>query len=440
MDCRVCHVGAAGGPLTPAGRDYLWSGSGASLLLAGQDRASEAEHGALGEWGGDLTVWTMAGRERAAGSHEHFYSVSESLRLQGERLFGGEEWSFRGEGFARSVEQSGSGGSLGDVVEWVGAELDYRAADGTTVARLGRQWITQGVGAHRLDGLSLHRQMGASFEADVYGGVPSDNALGGASGDLLVGGRVGWRGARSLKLGASGFYQKDDTDPADLKAGLDLFWSPSSTLDLTGFLFYDWIADEWYDARLHLGWRPSLRWQWSLDWTHTIPGLFLPKNSIFSVFSLDRYDEGSLTLTRRMTEHWSWYAFGRSTWYEDSSRAVRTGGGLSLTYGPGGEDAVGAEVGHQDEDRHAGGGERVDGDALFTRAYHRLYWTARVYTAEDLMFNFYAGDPYERDSTVARLFVGYEAAGYDVQVGTQYFRTPEFESRIDFLARLTWRF
>jgi len=437
MDCRACHVGSEGGPLTPVGREYLWGG-GARLLPGGEEAGAGAAPGRFGDWSGEAIFWGRAGRQRVLGERESVNTATGLLRLAADRFLGSERWTFQAETLARHVD--GPSDAFPDsAVDLVDLEARWNDEEGDTALRLGRHWVTLGVGVHRLDGASLHQDLGR-LEVDAYAGLPAENALGGAGGDLLTGGRVGLRGGQ-FQAGVSGFYLKDQADPADAKAGLDLAWTPGRKFSASGLLAYDWIADEIYDSRLYLTWRPDLFWTWSAGWSRTVPGLFLPKNSIFSVFSLDEYQEASLALTRRLTERLSLRLFDQHTFYADDSRLVRLGAGLDGRYGPGGEDRAGAEVGYQDEQRHPNGATRVDGDAAFLRAYHLLYWTRCVYTSEDVLLNVYAGDPYGRDTRVARLLLGYDPRGsWEVQVGAEHYRTPEFASRLDLVARLTVRF
>ena len=217
--------------------------------------------------------------------------------------------------------------------------------------------------------------------------------------------------------------------------------NPPTRSTCLGFLYYDWIGQDFYDGRLHATWRPSVAWQLSADYSHAVPGLFLPKNSIFSVFSDDAYNELSLTLRHRFDERRSTYVFERVTWYEEGSSVLQTGLGLDVRYGPGGENAVGFEISYHDERRHPNATTDSDGDAFFARAYHRLYWTARIYTSADLLTSLYAGSPFQRDSRIGRLLLGYQPReDVDLQIGVESLRNAEFQSSLDALARLTFRF
>jgi len=452
LSCSACHLGSEGGPLTALGRQYRWRVTALDLEdPAGHARSGEESGGGArsgpgarsrtGRWSGEATVWARSGGSRVLGERTRSFTLAESLRLDGEELFGDERISFSGEGYARSGFADETGGFDDDGADVASAAVTWRSATNGAFTRLGRQYVASGAIARRIDGLEVRAPVGRSLDLDLFGGVPSDRGFGGASGDLIAGGRLGSRLGSRLGIGASGFYAKDEADPSDVKGGIDLHWSPLRRLDLSGHLFYDWIAERIYDARAHAVWMPSIEWQLALDWTHAVPGLFLPKNSIFSVFSVDAYEETGLSLTRRFDERLSTRAFVRYTAYDDGGDLVHFGGGVDRRYGPNGEDSVGAEIAYQDEGRDDLGGSSIDSDALFVRGYHLLWWTAAIYTALDASAQLGMSDAYERDATLARVVVGYDPHGaWDVECGVDWVRDPDYEDRLDLFARLRVRF
>ena len=452
LSCISCHASSRGGSLTELGRRTRWSGLWTAEELAEHrgDPFTERDETATsdakardpaGLWSGELTWWGRATRERVLGSAEQQYLSTESLRLRGERLLGRDELSFYGEGIGRSVFSDEHEGYDDDRAELITAELDWNSGPGGYALRLGRQFVASGVTVRALDGLWSYVPIGERASLEAFGGVPSDRGFGGASGDLLAGGRLASQIAPRTLAGISGFYAEDDGDPTDGKFGVDLDMTPLPELQLVGHLFYDWIGDRIYDARAHVVWTPSIEWQVAADYTLTVPGLFLPKNSIFSVFSVDDYEETSLAVTRRLDERRSLRAFARTTQYDEAGDVLHLGLGLDARYGPGGEDAVGAEVAYQDEDRPDFGGSSADGDTLFLRAYHLFFWTGAVYTSVDVSLQAYAGEQFQRDALLAQAALGVRAsARIDALFGVDYVSDPEFEGRLDLFTRLTWRF
>ncbi len=432
-DCRDCHTAPQGGPLTAFGR--LWESQNTT-----REPFSEAsEPVPLALWSGESVTWFRSGRERVLGRKETQTTVSESLVLRGDQLFGNENLSFQGEAFGRANFASTEGYDE-DRADLLRATLTYRNPESGTVLKAGRHWVTAGVGAHWLDGVSVHRRF-ESVELDGFAGVPVDNAIGGIRGDLLAGGRVGVRHDRKFQAGVSAFTGMDDDDPFDVKYGLDFLFSPSRQFDISGHVFYDWISDEFYDSRIHFLYKPNLFWQFAIDYTRTIPGAFLPKNSIFSVFSVDDYEEASFLISHRWSERVTIRVYDRYTDYEDGSDVHRLGADIDIRFGPRGENSMGLEVAYHDEERKRNAATDSDGDALFLRVYHLLYWTEDVYSAVDAFVNAYSGRPFSRNSALGRLTLGWQPADpWDLQVGTEYHRSAEFVRRWDVFARLTYRF
>ena len=453
LSCVSCHTGTDGGPLTEVGRRLRWSGGFAgvehALAMRSQDdpesesapSVESASAPDLGDWSGRFSWFGRAGRTRVLGATERQVTSTEILELQGSRLLGRDNLSFQGEAIARSSLASGTEGFDDDAVQLVSAPLEWLGATPGSYLRIGRQFIASGVAVQWLDGAAVRQPLGDTFEIEAFGGIPSDRGLEGRSGDLLMGGRLGARLGASTHAGLSTYYAKDSSDPADLKVGLDFDTAPFRQLQISAHLFYDGIGDRLYDARVHAVYLPSIEWQLAGDYSRTVPGLFLPKNSIFSVFSVDDYEETALTLTRRLDAHRSVRAFGRYTAYRGGEDLIHVGAGLDLRFGPNGEDSFGVEAAYQDEERSSLGGSSADGDTLFLRAYHFLYWSARLYTAVDLSVQAYAGDPLERNALLGEIAVGLRPTDrLDLQVGVDYVRDAEFEDRLDLFSRVVFHF
>ncbi len=453
LACSACHVGRDGGALNEFGRDYRFK---APFLEEGLERqvgatgaaagGTEAGGGApfLGRWSGELAWYGRRGRTRAYERQITTWSATESLRLRGEQLFGDEALSFRGDAYASQGD--GEGEFQGDPYDddslgFNAAEVTWRGDARGSFVRFGRQFVVAGAATRRVDGAALRHPLGEDFELDFFGVSPADDGRGDRDGDLITGGRLGARLGRTLVVGGSAFYGKDHSDPADVKGGFDLHWTPTRRFELASHCHWDWLADQLYDARVHAVVTPSLTWQVAFDWIRSVPGLFLSKSSLYSVFSDEAYDESGLTVLRRFTESSSARVFGRYTDYSESDSLAQYGTGLDLRYGPGGEDAVGVEAGWQDESRTDFGGSSTDDDALFVRAYHLLFWTEALYHTLDASTLVVADSGWERDASLVRLAVGLDPRGWwDVQLGVDWVRDPDFEDRADLFARLRVRF
>jgi hypothetical protein len=449
LSCTACHVGSDGGELTELGRsrrlEMLLSDIGDGGHAASASGASGAGRGtAPPPWGilsGEASLYWNGGRQPVYGSTSQQLSLTESLRLNADRIGGHDELSFHGEGMTRSTFSDGPTGYDGNAARLTTAELDWNPGGGGTSWRLGRHFVAAGVAVRQLDGVSIHEAPTDSVELDAFGGVPTDNGFGGASGDLFVGGRAGLVMDHAFRAGISSFYAKDAADPSDLRVGLDLELSPVKQVDLLGHLFYDWISDRLYDGRVHLVWKPSIAWQYAADYSYTIPGLFFPKDSIFSVFSVDTVEEVAATATRLFDERRSLRVFVRQDWYEGGDSALQLGAGSDVRYGPNGEDSLDVELYWQAEERAGLGGDSIDGDVLFTRIAHLLYWTAAVYTAEEVDWDLYPGNAVAHDARLLRLLVGWRPdVKWELQIGAEEVRDPQTDRRLGIFGQVTWRF
>lgn len=446
LRCTVCHVAAEGGPLTAFGRDWRWraplvdDGVGGDPAAGGG--AGEAPGPAwYGRWSGDATLYARRGRDRAFGQRTTTGSLTETLRVRGEAIGGDERLSFRAETYAQQAAATGDSGLDDDSAGFSAAEVTWALSQRGSYVRFGRQFVVAGAAVRRVDGAALRAALGERFDLDLFGGRPSEDLLGGHDGDWVAGGRIGARVIGSLRLGASAFYAEDADDPSDGKGGLDLQWTPWRSLEFSAHGYWDWIAQELYDARARLVVTPSIAWQVALDWTHAVPGLFLPKSSLYSVFSEDPYDEGALTLTRRLGAQLAVNAFVRHTDYRGGESLTQAGGGIDARYGPNGEDSVGAEAAWQDESRSSLGGSSSDDDALFLRGWHLLWWTASLYTTLDGSVQLVRDANFGRDAALVRCAAGWDSrTWWDVQAGVDWVRDPDFEDRLDLFARLRLRF
>ena len=120
-------------------------------------------------------------------------------------------------------------------------------------ARLGRQYIFEGVANESLDGLRLSSDLGKYFSGSVYAGqqvaLASEN---GRSGDSIYGGRLANRMAGIYDLGLS--YKKIRNDSTDVEemAGLDLAAYLPHNINLHGFSSYNLDSSAWAEHSYEL--------------------------------------------------------------------------------------------------------------------------------------------------------------------------------------------
>ncbi len=135
--------------------------------------------------------------------------------------------------------------------------LEYRAKEANFNARLGRQYIFEGVANDAVDGLRLSSDLGRYFTASLYAGQPvALDSEQGRDGDSIYGGRLGHRLSGWYDLGVS--YQEidNDDDLAEEMLGIDLGLYLPYGISLYGFSSRNLETDGWgehsYELRFNL--------------------------------------------------------------------------------------------------------------------------------------------------------------------------------------------
>jgi len=136
--------------------------------------------------------------------------------------------------------------------------LEYSAAQARFNARLGRQYVFEGVANESIDGLRVSSDLGKYFSGSLYAGQPVALAdENGRSGDSIYGGRLAYHLAGLGGLGLSYKKIESDGDNGEETAGLDLSAYLPYNVSLYGFSAFNVNAGEWrehsYELRFPLG-------------------------------------------------------------------------------------------------------------------------------------------------------------------------------------------
>ncbi len=158
--------------------------------------------------------------------------------------------------------------------------------------RAGRQLVFGG-GARALpiDGGSATWRIWRGLGLNVYGGVPVTPRFGVHQGDAVGGGRFFWRPNVDSEVGASFIEMLNDGLQARQDLGLDARWRAHRTLTLTGYALMSLLELRLAEGDIAAVWQPLSQLQVEGDYRRTAPDLFLPRNSILSVFSQESHDE-----------------------------------------------------------------------------------------------------------------------------------------------------
>ena len=158
--------------------------------------------------------------------------------------------------------------------------------------RLGRQLVFGGAArAQPMDGASATIAIRRHLALNIYGGVPVTPRFGVHQGDFMTGGRLSWRATVDSEVGLSYIEVLKDGLQGRQDLGADGRWRVRRSLTLTGYALLSLIELRLVEADVAANWQPRTTLQVGADYRRTSPDLFLPRNSILSVFSQETRDQ-----------------------------------------------------------------------------------------------------------------------------------------------------
>jgi hypothetical protein len=161
-------------------------------------------------------------------------------------------------------------------------------------ARLGRQLIVAGAGRNlAFDGLALTVRPWRWVGVTAQGGVPVTPRFAVDRGDALVAARAFVKPAFDAEAGVSFLQVLDGGEIARRDLALDARWVPSLRLPLalSGFALWSLPERRLGEGNVAATYQINRSLELTGDYRRTAPDLFLPRNSIFSVFSQETRDE-----------------------------------------------------------------------------------------------------------------------------------------------------
>lgn len=303
--------------------------------------------------------------------------------------------------------------------------------------RLGRQVVIEGTARMlHLDGGQLLLRLPGGFGLSGHVGSPvyprfddrvTAFTTGNTAGDLAYGGRISWERAGLLSLGASASMADAGSEATRREVGADFRLTPVRALELAGSGFY--ATDEKRIGQADVSARLRLARAFTLvvDYGHLEPDLFLPRNSILSVFAAEKRDEGGGGL------HWT------------PLRGVVVDADGHFLKAP---DGDGHRVRVRASARPFGlGVVGVDGQRL--EVPDNGYWQARLFGSRewgrlsgtlDLWVYHYDKQVNGEDQSIGGTATGgwQLAPAWKVLVAATAGSDPFFKSRLDVMAKLAW--
>ncbi len=222
--------------------------------------------------------------------------------------------------------------------------------------KIGRQYVTEGAArfAH-LDGVSAGVRSRLGFDVSGYAGWtvlprwdnrPNYQHLGAAgdslitsadqlprserSGNWMMGGRVGYTASRIGGIGLSIHEQREDHALGRRDAALDLHFFPGVAVDASGRALMDLDSRSLADAFLGVGFHPSRDWDIATEYRRIVPTLLMSRQSVLSVFAVDRFDEVGGELRYHVTPRILLFGGSFVEWLQGEGVGSRTRGGAKI--------------------------------------------------------------------------------------------------------------
>ena len=208
--------------------------------------------------------------------------------------------------------------------------------------QLGRQLVIGGAArVTQMDGLQLTGLAPHGFGLTIYGGVPVTPHFSVHRGDGMVGARAFWRHSMATELGVSIIDVLDQGLASRFDLGFDGRVAAAPTLVFDAMAIFSLVEYRFAEAQATATWAPLRAIEVSGDAHHTAPDLFLPRTSIFSVFSNDTHDEyGGSFLVRAIR----WLRIAGDYHFISSSAGTGHRGGAKATLSPSSGTTVGVEL------------------------------------------------------------------------------------------------
>ena len=153
------------------------------------------------------------------------------------------------------------------------AYLTYRAPKDNTALTIGRQFVSEGVAAERIDGVYLRNDFLYGFSASAFFGssvVSEPSPLAQYQGGTFVyGARLSQSNKKYYTVGLSAL--KSDTEGGGKyreEGGIDLWLHPLKQIDLTGRSTYNSITKGWMENSYSLTYAPLSSLRFSAEYTN----------------------------------------------------------------------------------------------------------------------------------------------------------------------------
>lgn len=321
------------------------------------------------------------------------------------------------------------------------ANLSYRAAKNNAIATAGRQFVSEGVAAERIDGLYARTDIDYGIGAAAFFGnsVVTEPTYNG--GTLVYGARVTQSDKKYYTVGLSALKsEQDGSGSYREEEGIDIWVRPMKEVDVTGRSSYNSLTDGWMEHAYALSIMPSSTVRISGDvsnilyknyFYHMTTSAFMPTTSGFISNDEKMVSYGtavSYVLNKNVTVAADFKAYS----YEIAGRANYFGG--KLTYSIPDSYSAGFAV------------HRMDGktDRLSYNEY-RLF-AAKQFGHTHLVIDAVNHSYGTSINGVKNSYVLTGGAGYEfndrvkVAADVEYSKNPDFDNEVRGFLKVTYAF
>lgn len=149
------------------------------------------------------------------------------------------------------------------------AYLTYRAPKNNTVATIGRQFISEGVAAERVDGVYLRSDFARGFGASAFFGNSVITEANYKGGTLIYGTRISHTNSKYYTIGLSALQSEYENNTRFREEeGLDLWVRPLDRIDVTGRSTYNSLTDGWMEHSYAVAYSPLSTLRFGVDFSH----------------------------------------------------------------------------------------------------------------------------------------------------------------------------
>ena len=193
---------------------------------------------------GDSTTYF---RVMESTDNRNLFPLYEYLHLSGTDVGKDGDTSFHLGGWARGDlgDKSFNNENANGDVQY--GYLSYRANKNNLMVHAGRQYVTEGVAADKVDGLYLRSDLAAGFSAAGFLGSPVVTEPDFQGGAIVYGGRVAHSMPDTYSLGFSAVKTDSGGDHLREEEGVDLWLHPIPQLDIVGRSNYNSLTNGWME-------------------------------------------------------------------------------------------------------------------------------------------------------------------------------------------------